>query len=126
MSRTGTAATAIQSNAIHGEWVGDSDSLAESPATNTSTAVWRRLNPINSVFLPLAVGAVLAGSRLHEFRGHIRLDAETPADFVTVAIRQDEWTPVLEPITNDQVRALNALLAIPYVNDQGFDYFADE
>lgn len=41
-------------------------------------------------------------------------------------VEDDEWTPVLEPITNEQVRRLNELLAMPCAPEPDFVYFDED
>ena len=57
-----------------------------------------------------------------------RLSRRSDTVMIDMAWHLDEeyWEPVPQLITNEQIRALNSLLAIPYTNSHDFDYFADE
>jgi hypothetical protein len=75
----------------------------------------------------LAIAAVMSGVRRVAVQEVFTLQAATPIVFVSRwQIDEDDWEPVRERITDEQIRSLNALLALPYVNGHGFDYLSDE
>jgi hypothetical protein len=131
---SGTAATKFRAPrpSGYGEWIstgtdGRADPTMELPQGSSATSVGTWRNRLTAHFLPLAIAAAFVGSPpVREVRRVFLTGSETWFQEISWDEAEDFWVPVLEPITNDQVRALNALLAIPYTNDHGFEYFADE
>lgn len=125
----GTAATPTRGGiAPYGDWIGrgsdgraDPDHEPPRPTSATPAGTGR----ISSHLLPYFVGAMLTAPAF-SVRRLVWTSASTPIEHIHLNYSQDRWEPALELITDDQVRALNALLTIPYNNDHGFDYFADE
>jgi hypothetical protein len=77
--------------------------------------------------LPAVVAAMLNGpARLLNVRRSYQPRSDTFMIDMTWHLDEDSWEPTTQRITNAQVRALNALLAIPYTDDHDFDYFSDE
>jgi hypothetical protein len=97
------------------------------PDSTSSTQVGTRHPRLAAWVLPLAMAAAFAGTpAVRGLRRYLGTEAETPTVLIAWHRDEDLEDPILEAITNDQVRALNALLALPYRNDHEFDYFADE
>lgn len=73
------------------------------------------------------MAAAFAGApAVRGLRRYVPTETETPTVLFAWEHEEAIGDPMLEAITNEQVRALNALLALPYRNDHEFDYFADE
>lgn len=133
MSRGGTAATRPRARASgYGEWIsispdGRADPTDDYPRGTSTTLVGTRQSRLTAHLLPLALAAAFMGAPVvREVRRYYQVGAETSVQDIAWDQMEDFWVPVLEPISNEQVRALDALLAIPYTNDHGFEYFADE
>jgi hypothetical protein len=95
--------------------------------STSETPVGGRANRLTAYLLPLALaGALFAPTPLREVRRQYRSGSGTLVVDVTWDLDQDFFEPDLERISDDQVRALNALLAVPYTNDHGVAYLADE
>lgn len=104
-----------------------SDPGAGAPETTSSTHVGTRYARLAAWALPLAIAAAFAGTPVvRGLRRNVITETETPIAIMAWQYEEAMGDPILEAITNDQVRALNALLALPYTNDHEFDYFADE
>lgn len=131
MSR-GTAATPTRARAeFYEEWIGSdtpgsSDAPQTEPHRSSATPVSVRKNSMTSHLVPLAIMAAFAGGYPLRMRRHIWTNARTPVEAISWEFAEEPWEPQTMLITNDQVRALNALLAVPYTEDHGFSYFADE
>ena len=103
------------------------DPISEPSLGTSSTRVSTQRSRLASAFLPIAIAAAFVGaSPLRELRRFGWTGAETPVQDIWWDYADEPWLPVPELVTNEQVRALNALLAVPYTNDHGFEYFADD
>ncbi len=111
-------------------WVVDTTSGASTeptvPDSTSSTLVGTSHSRLRSYMLPLALAAAIAtpGS-VRAVRRYQTSRAATVTLHVDWSQHDDFYQPAPELITNEQVRALNELLAIPYTNDHGLDYLAD-
>jgi hypothetical protein len=83
-------------------------------------------SPIKRLLLPFAVAASFTGSaRPQEIRRAFESSAAT--QLVDTSWRMDEvWEASPQLITNEQVKALNELLATPYVTSPGIGDLFDE
>lgn len=132
MTRESGAATRVGSRAVHGQIIGndrcesaDLDDYAPQSLSATQGAGWR--NALRTHLVPIAIVAAFSGGpSLRQYRRFDSLNAATPIEAFAWNYVEDLWEPMPELITNDQVRALNRLLAVPYTNDPGFQYFADD
>jgi len=97
------------------------------PDDRSATQVGTSRSIFHTYMLPLMVGAMLNGpAQLLKVRRSYQPRSETVIIDMAWHLDEEYWEPVPQLITNDQVRALNALLATPYTNSHDFDYFADE
>lgn len=123
-------ATPIRTTRKAGQWVTSGPSADRSGDDGGSTGTLEsssRRGFFITHLLPLSIAAtVAAGPRSGVFRGVMSAGAETPIQVIMMEHAEESWEPVPMLITNDQVRALNALLALPYTSDHGFEYFADD
>lgn len=131
---SGTAATPIEAVSRTGEEAlvltavgGGTEPELELPVSSSGTRTGTRWTRLAEYVLPLALAASIATpASFRELRRSYRVDAETPIVVAAWDYVEELWEPVLEHITNEQVRELNALLALPYTNNHEFEYFADE
>lgn len=93
----------------------------------SATRFATRRSVFNSYMLPVVVAAMLNGpARLLSVRRSYQPRSDTVMIDMAWHLDEEYWEPVPQLITNEQIRALNSLLAIPYTNSHDFDYFADE
>jgi hypothetical protein len=107
----------------------DADLLPRFPETDNSSAtrVGTSRGIFHSYMLPVVVAAMLNGpARLLSVRRSYQPRSDTVMIDMAWHLDEEYWEPVPQLITNEQVRALNALLATPYTNSHDFEYFADE
>ncbi len=97
-------------------------------ASMTATQSLFQQNRFQAYLLPVAVAAAFlgtSGSLVEEVGQEIGRTTETQ----TIRIAwptDDEWFYSPELITPDQVRSLNELLAVPFTDDLGFEYFPED
>lgn len=96
------------------------------PGRSTAATVRQRMSAFSGLMAPVALAAAFAGPDLRACQRSYLARAETPV-FSAMWTDQDElFTSVTERVTAAEIAALNLLLATPYSNDAGFEYFADD
>jgi hypothetical protein len=106
---------------------GRADPGSDTNESTSATLIGTRANRLRAYMLPFAIAAALAAPvPPRDLRRQYIVSAATEMLELDWDRVEDLWEPIQELITNEQVQALNALLAIPYTNDPGFEYLADE
>jgi hypothetical protein len=102
-------------------------SISDASEPVSETHVGTKPSRLIAYLLPFAVAAAFAGpSGLREIRRRYQLGAQSTIVDIAWDLDEEYSEQLLERITDHQVRTLNQLLALPYTNDHGFEYFADE
>jgi hypothetical protein len=82
---------------------------------------------VGALAVPLTMAATAFGSAqaAQPYQHTIRVSSRTPTMALTWSRAEDDsgWSYHPELITPEQVRDLKELLATPYTNDIGFEYF---
>jgi hypothetical protein len=93
-------------------------------ATRMVAASWT--NPVKKLFLPLAIAASFGGPvQPQEIKRAFLWRSGTPLVKMRWELDDEYWEPTAQLITNEQVRALNELLATPYIDSPSIGQYYD-